>query len=381
MHRGIYLNLAHIALIRWAFKPGQVEPEHYLSAAVRWGERAGRTWQRSGHSERAQMLWKRVTTHDALLARRRAEAAYRQAQTSEHEGHLESALAAYRHAFAEDERQIEVGYKVYRLAMQVGRSRLAQRQVQALYALVPEYPVTLTLDDGITLLGYDLDETSLERDVDPIPVILYWELPAPLEDVSQWQAGGWMYVGVQDRLYQIGVVDNLLPNGGFERDLSTMAIIPHGYKNNKSEARYQAYRYDFLRMHHRVMVDRRDGNITQVAALVNPVEELNGMMPVHGVTMVPGALYVLGGWMRVMEGGSGYLGGVWRTAAGEVVRYWYATKERHAQPWQQVVATVAAPEDETLAFSLLALNRGEGEVYFDDLILFPIVPPQLSGGQ
>jgi hypothetical protein len=315
-------------------------------------------------------------TGDAWLTKRDAELAYRQAQKWEREGRLESALAAYQRAFADDGQWVEAGHKVYQLATQTGQTALAQRQAQALRELAPEWSVTVTLTDGTMLVGYDLDEMSLEHDLGSIPITLYWKLHTPLEGILRWQADGWTYVAVQSRLYQIGVVDNLLPNGGFERDLSTMAIVPAGYQDLAYMARFQP---DYLRTRHKLTVDTRDGDTTQVAAVVNAVEGVNGMNTVQRITVKPRTWYVMGGWIHVLDRGIGYLGGVWRTHDGEDVLYWYVAREHPAHPWQQFASAAIAPDQATM-FTPLALNLGEGEVRFDNLIFFQMpVPSQFIG--
>jgi len=371
----MYLNFAHIALTRWAFVVGDPSPERYLELAVQWGKQAGSTWQEEhGHSARAQKLWEHVTS-SSVQAQRRAEQAYQQGQIWENKGKLGLALEFYQQAFTTDSKLIEAGYQIYRLSTQVEQLKLAQRQEEMLSALEPEYHVTTTLADGTKLLGYDLDEIYLERGVDLIPITFYWELSTSLGDVSQWETKDWTYVRVQNRLYQIGQVANLVPNGGFEQDLSTIAVVPHGYRDIAAEHKYQDDRHRFLRSRHQLMIDKRDGGHSQVAVVVNPSVGLNGIMSVQEIMMEPGALYVFGGWMRVGDGGSGDLGGVWRKDSGEAVRYWYVARERSAQPWQWILSTVTAPVDGSLSFRPLALNRGEGEVYFDDLVCFQITPP------
>ena len=375
IYHSLYLNMAHIALARWAFAPEQAEPEQHLTAAVQWGEKAGPAWMdQHGHSERALALWTHVIS-ETSLARRRAERVYRQGQALEREGQLEAALAAYRQAYAGDGLWVEAGYRTYYLAMQTDQPALAQRHAQALRVQSPEYPVNTTLDNGARLLGYDLDEMRLERDIDPIPITLYWELPTPLEDVSQWQADGWTYVGVQDRLYQVGVMDNLLPNGGFERDLSTMAIIPSGYQHvQASLVRDRPDYLAYLQDRHKLMPDRRDRDINQVAVVMNVVKGLNGLTTPHKVAVEPGALYIVGGWMRVTGGGSGFLGGVWGDDSNADLLYWYATQKQPAQSWQHFASASIAPKEATV-FTPLALNTGENKVYFDDLVFFQVPFP------
>ncbi|MBN1890299.1 MAG: hypothetical protein JW850_20060 [Thermoflexales bacterium] len=376
LYRSLCSDLAHVALARWAFVPGQAKAESQLFAALEWGEKAGDAWtaDRLGHNQQAQRLGARMQSQ-VVLARQRAQGAYDQGLSWERQEELALALESYQQAFADDGRWVEAGYKVYDLGMQLGQAALAQPRAQALYTLSPEYPVSTSLAAQARLLGYDLDEMSLERGVDPIPVTFYWELPGSPEGVSRWQADGWVYVRVQNRLYQLGTLDNILPNGGFERDLSTMAIVPAGYQDAQAALIRDRRDYvDLLRTRHRLDLDQAGEYATQVAVVVSSNAAFNGLTTLYKLSVKAGSLYVMGGRMRVTEAGNGYLGGIWRTDPTTDLLYWHVARERPAQAWQHIAAAARAPEGATV-FVPLFLNMGAGQVYFDDLVLFQVPVP------
>jgi tetratricopeptide (TPR) repeat protein len=373
VYHSLYSNLARVSLAKWAFLPDVVSPERYLVSAVRWGERAGESWYRHGHGKQAERILERVQS----VPRYKAEAVYCMGQEREEAGDWKLALDLYQEALAIDPQYVEVSNSLYKLAMDTGQDMLARYQVDKLSNLSPEYPVTRTMGNGLILLGYDLGEVVFERGVEPIPITWYWEVLTSVEAISRQQVGKWTYIRVRNRLYQIGKALNLVPNGGFERDLSTMAVVPYGYTDVHSQAHYQENRYKYLISHHRLSLENYSDNLTQVAALTNPVPGLNGMLPIVGVQMKPQSVYVLGGWMRVKEGGLGYLGGVWRTVNAQDVDYWYATEKQPVCAWQFFVSTLITPEDSSLIFKFLALNLGEGEVDFDNLMLFRVISPEV----
>jgi hypothetical protein len=371
--RAARLNLAHVMLLRWASQPPGLGSERSLIRSVGWGTRAGADWERHGHGERAAVLLARLQS-DGWRERERALSAYRQGQRLEREGETTQALAHYREASNWVGSRVASIYAIYRLLQQGGDSVRVEAQLDALVALTPDFRAALAITDHVRLLGCDLDPWSLEGSEGRIPVVFYWEVPASDGTPREWVEDGWRYIRVRTRLYQIGMIDNLLPNGGFEQDLSTRVALPLGYRNLRDarirgEDGFEA----FLKSHHRLVTDQRDGHITQVAAAVNPRDETDGMATAHKVPVQEGALYLFGGWMRVTDTNEGYLAGVWWNGGDELL-YWKVAKWVSVQSWHHFVAASVAPEGAD-SFSPLALNRGVGEAWFDDLILLQVPLP------
>jgi hypothetical protein len=86
----------------------------------------------------------------------------------------------------------------------------------------PEYKVGQKVGEDWVLVGYDLDEESLER-WSETTIWLYWlpSKPVKIEKPGWYQAG--------KRWVEVKEVRNLAPNGGFEWDSKVGAIYPYGW--------------------------------------------------------------------------------------------------------------------------------------------------------
>jgi hypothetical protein len=252
---------------------------------------------------------------------------------------------------------------------------VAEEHLHRLTALVPAVQVHRTGNDQYQLLGLDLDEWSIAWDGAHIPMTLYWQTSTCVDSPRQWNVGGWQYIQVRDRLYQIGVVSNLLPNGGFEQDLSTMAALPMGYHNIRDfRLRETGEITDFLRQYHNLLQNWRNGYPNQVAAMTAPSEKINGFSTSR-VPIDDDALYLFSGWMRTTGESEGYLGGVWERDKIEI-KYWKIARWSSQTTWRRYASVATAP-DEATEFKFMALRRGIGTVLFDDVLFCDIPLPDL----
>jgi tetratricopeptide (TPR) repeat protein len=374
LSKALNFNLASTALSHWSFAPQLSDARAYLSQAIHWGEKSDIRWYQRGYATRTEALWLRVTD-EQVVAHERAEAAYQRGQRLEHQQHYQAALNAYKQAVVDDEKCIQCLYALYNLSMRQGKEELAQQQQESLLSLEPQHAVSATLDNGVRLQGYDLDEIELERAVDRVSIVFYWKLPRTTDGISQWQAEGWTYIKVQQRLFQIGQIENLLDNGGMEWNLSTIAGVPYGYRSIFSAVQNQP---DYQRAHYDLKVDYQRDPFSQVVVVQgDEAGGLDGLTSATKIEVNPDVLYILGGRLRAAQGGLGYLGGVWRDREKEDVLYWYTVQDFQSNAWQSFTAVHKAPPS-AVTFTPLFLNRGSGEVRFDDLIFFEL--PFLDDG-
>jgi hypothetical protein len=371
--KNMSFNVANLALLKWVTLPVEQKSEDLLATIIHWGDRSGALWENHKFRERVIVLWEHFQTKE-WQNREEAKEIYQQGMLLEEQGKASAALTAYRQAFKLQDRWIEAGYAVYHLAEASMQQELARHQMEVLYRLSPEYPMNdkAVFDDGKRLLGYDLDEWHLEWGGEAIPIVFYWELPDAIPGVQYNEADEWRYIRIRERLYQVGTVRNLLPNGGFERDLSSLAALPYGYKNTASAVKHDV---DYKRSHYILSVDKRDKKLTQTVALLNSTGESNGMTTIFPIEVEVNQVYLFGGWIQVKENALGYLGGVWRTMDNENIRYQYLTRELSDTSWAYFSSTFVAPDGAEIMIPLL-INKGEDRVCFDDLILFLVDPPE-----
>jgi tetratricopeptide (TPR) repeat protein len=364
-----FLNVANFELSKWSAESRFDKALEHLTNAVRWGERAGPKW--SAKEARVQALWSRMTDA-AAQSKQVTQKAYKQGHLLEEQNELDAALEHYVQATMADEGCVKCRYALYKLAAHQEQKELAQQQLDALIELYPRYHLGIALEGNIELIGYDLDEIELERDLNPIPITFYWQLPTLSQDISSWEEGSWKYFQIHNRLYQVGLIENLLPNGGFEFSLYGGAVLPFGYHNTSTHAN-QNLRY--LQIHHQLDLMQRDPVLSQVAIVVNPTEMVNGLTTIEDVFVKPNHRYILAGWLKAAGDGSGYLGGIWRTENKSDIGYWYAVENYADETWKYISVSVTSP-DTAAIFTPLLTNRHSGRVYFDNLVFFELSVPE-----
>jgi hypothetical protein len=370
------LNLGEIMLLRGVSQMPAVEAEDSLTQAIKWGERARDRWERHYHKERAITLVEQLQGTE-WRDREQALSAYEQAQQLEQEGQAVLALSKYQAASQWVGLKVKAAYATYRLSDQVGRIEQAEEARQYLTTLVPEVKMDTVIGD-LRLLGYDLDMWSLEWDEEDIPITLYWETSAGASTFPrEWLEEEWSYIKVHNRLYQLGTVRNLLPNGGFEQDLFATAIIPFGYRYFKqSHIQGQEGYVKFLESRYSLALENRNGRATQVAAISNMQNEVGGLSTFESIVVQGGKPYLFGGWMRVNGNGASYLAGEWRRT-GDLLKYWQVARWVSPQSWQSFASLSISPEKADTFFPLF-LGQTQSEVLFDNVLLFPVSLPSVS---
>jgi hypothetical protein len=367
------LNLAHRDLLYWSPLLPYEEGKCLLERVIDLGERAGPRWLEYGHDQRARERLAQMES-ESWYGRSQRWVAFETGRRLEAQGDAEAAIMAYQEAADQTELRAPSFYAIYRLT-RTSDSRVAEGYLHRLTALVPAVQVHRTGNDQYQLLGLDLDEWSIAWDGAHIPMTLYWQTSTSVDTPRQWNVGGWQYIQVRDRLYQIGVVSNLLPNGGFEQDLSTMAALPMGYHNTRDfRLRQTGEITDFLRQYHNLLQNWRNGYPNHVAAMTAPSEKINGFSTSR-VPIDDDALYLFSGWMRTTGESEGYLGGVWERDKTEII-YWKIAKWSSQTTWRRY-ASVANVPDEATEFKFMALRRGIGTVLFDDVLFCEIPLPDL----
>jgi hypothetical protein len=368
-------NQANLNLIRWSLGQASENPEKYLFEAVAWGERAGTFWL-DRYYERVSAKLAMIQKNKLSYANGIASTTFKAGIEFEGQGNIRDALSSYQNACQQNNKLIQACSSVYKILVEFSQGEAAEPYRLDLIHLEPDYPHVPLEYENIKLLGYDLQTPLLEQDDEPISITIYWDMANSATGISEWSRNGWSYIQVGRRLFQMGEISNLLPNYGFERDLSDIAILPYGYQNVRYSVNQDK---NILSTHHRLEVVKREQEISQIAVVVNSEEKLNGLTTKQKVDTSPADLYILSGLMRVAEGGSGSLGGVWRTQQMDDINYWYISRNSTDPSWVKVGGVERAPANAEI-FTLLALNTGVGEVYFDNLMFFRIPYPEKGSG-
>lgn len=216
------------------------------------------------------------------------------------------------------------------------------------------------LPSGWTLIGYEVDEESLEAGA-PIDLLLWWKAPSG----AQLADDGWARAA--DCWLQWQHVTNLAPNAGFEWS-GPIGGLPPGYANEFYGAPFGSVS---------VVRAMRDGRQTSVLRLDNSQSWSVGLRAV-AAPVEPDAFYLMAGWRRSQGGSGGNIGWLCRVA-GLGDPPFYIAYYRGNEPTSGVhFATLSHPfpEHETHrcdVFLLSGFPGGWGD--FDNLLFAQIQVP------
>lgn len=369
------LNLAHCDLLHWLPLLTYGEGKDLLERSIELGACAGSKWFEHGHGHRARELLAQMESR-SWYERSRRWRAFETGRQLEIQGDIEAATMAYQESADQIELRVLSFFAMYRLMQQASDPIMAEEYLHHLTTLKPATQVHWAESDQYKLLGFDFDEWSIAWNGNHIPITLYWQLSESTDEPRQWRIDDWQYIQVQDRLYQIGEVSNLLPNGGFEQDLSTIAALPIGYRNIRDYRLRETFQIaDYLHQYHGLIGDYRADYFSQVATMTSPPGQTNGFSAPR-VPVEENGLYLLSGWMRTTGESEGYLAGVWEKDGIEF-QYWKIADWSSPSSWQQY-AEVMKPPSKTNRLRFIALQRGAGMVLFDDIFLCRFYPPNFE---
>jgi len=219
----------------------------------------------------------------------------------------------------------------------------------------PEFFTGQRLENGWSLLGYDVDEDRLIRG-EPVDLLLYWTGPVSASAGSVQE--GWYRAG--ERWVQVlEGVHNLMLNGGFEMGV---AEFPDDIYYADPGTR-------------RLTTDTRVGWPTTVALLDNTqVHHSTSFSSVY-VPVSTDGLYLQAGWVK-SEGGNGFFGRFWVGDIAEGVRpYDYVAEEVREDNWRHY-AKVTRPLQGATGCHIWLLNyMALGRVYFDNVLFVKVGEP------
>jgi hypothetical protein len=357
-----HVNLALLTLLRSGLREGASDAQHaeWLAAAQQHLEAGLRLspawrWERIRESTRLTLSQLSESELEAIAEYnlgREAEAAGRTAEAAHH----------YRVAIQRDGSLTAARLALWELSDRMGMLSTAEELSAFLRDLAPQYPAGVGVSDGMVLLGYDVPDLAFLFD-SPCLIVLHWSIPEGLDgDRLPEAAAGWQSYRLGDRLFQVGQVENLVRNGGFE-------IAPGGWPVG---FRRQYTRTDQLSPY-RLVSARREGVTTRVLCLENGKEISRSGLATPAIRVDPQRMYLATAWMNADQAStSGAL--LYETSDSG-----YTNAQVHPlgdllleEPWV-LRGDVVSLQQSYVRFWMSNFDSA-GKVCFDNLLLIPLPP-------
>lgn len=257
-------------------------------------------------------------------------------------------------------------YERLRVAHQHKDFKQAEAIEQQLVGLQPRYLLDVSASveavPGWTLLGYDLDRPMLGP-LSNVAITLYWQHDVPLaRSPGATQTGQWDWVWVDRRVYQIGQVENLAPNGGFESQLDLENGYTAGWELERLVNGPSAY--DGCAVPPSLVVLSQPPNGSSVG---QSLEDGSGTCRIssHYIPLPTPGPYLVSAWILVKGDGEACIGNTWW---GSIKKAFCASGSRWVH---QAKVVLPRPEDDAL--SLYGEVKGQGtRAFFDDILFFPL---------
>jgi hypothetical protein len=267
------------------------------------------------------------------------------AREAERRGNWDEAVVHYENAITGGTEQIRLEAHLFLgdLLRSRGDDAGFHTAMQVASAFVPGVPVDFAGCSQMKLLGGYVDERDLELDA-PIHIVLIWESDGAGNPVDLVGVGAgseeeerWRFLAWRARVFQVGLVENLVPDGGFERMMLPGTVILPQLPN-------RLYRAQEL--------------IHTVLAYESPLQNQNMILTLYGRGQMSVGLgsprvdvptgqgdvgYLVTGWYQSTEGAVPRIG----------VRWWL----RDAVSWDDNVSTYAVeqPSTDWVGFARLAI--------------------------
>ena len=370
-----YYNLGDVALVRWLAADHQTLRQRWneTQASLRFFARA--QTQIPDYGEVKQRM-NRLLLLSYPETSSKAMEYFRQGLLHEQVGELEEAIQSCEQALSQNRRLIPAYVRLGQLYESQGRLVQAKKTLKEFTRLDPEYQVSKTINDKWTLIGYELDEDALAWGL-PVPITLYWRLEkgiAVRQPVHEKQ-GEWDLYRYGRRVYQLGTVANLAPNGGFER-----ADAPHvgtPTRHVGTPYGYDRYPYNAPPEQHAITIAERNGQKTLVATLYN-LSKKRSSLQTQPIPVRDDVAYLAAAWVR--NRASGGIAGVGCWWVGDlphvVAPYDHDFIEAGTEQWSYL-SHLTRPIPGARACRLWLFNyEGSGHVDFDDALFMALEPPR-----
>jgi len=264
----------------------------------------------------------------------------------------------------EGNRAIEAYYRLKSLYKRQGRFEEAESIETKLLSLKPEYEVNHKFSDGLILLGYSLNEKEFEL-FNEGKIIFFWEIANQNLELNYKKEKLSNIYEIDNRLYEVKEVKNLIPNFGFEVD-SIGKGFPYGWDTDI---------YYSPLVCHEIVSEADLLDKTQYLLLNNTIAN-NTNCQTHYIAVDEGNCYLQGGWIKSINGNA-YLGRRWFDSEKRVMKYNYAASNIRLPSWEYY-SQIVTPHSNVAYCRLWVINyKTQGKAYFDDIIFIKLELPEL----
>jgi hypothetical protein len=379
------VNQAMVHLAAWTMAPTvqaahRLAPQADQSVANVLNETTAEAGTRlASHAQRLAAFQARQARHRDQLA---AQDWLAEAQSLQKRGLVAEAVSTYNRVLSLNPRLIEAYAGLHSAYEAQGLTEQARSVAAQWESLAPPYrlgksdggggwdaetpPVGKS---GLRLLGYDLYDEEEVTHGGPIRVALYWQLPdSRWPEVRTRSQGDWQFYAVGTRLYQVGIVHNMVSNAGFEAAVtarSSQVNIPGWPGSHYSTAPYQTMDI--------ALVTRNDLPGFALRLLNDaggPSGKTTGSM-----TVDPAGLYLHGAWLCAEDGAIACVARAYDPGrAGHATPdfdYLACVRSDRTEDWMHV-AGLTAPWSGAQWVRLFLTNIGSGQALFDDVLFLPL---------
>lgn len=231
--------------------------------------------------------------------------------------------------------------------------------------------------DGWQAKGVWFDKKNVEYE-HTVPFVIKWQPPADFSPIEN-NAGiilvednvdqEWCLLVNSDHVFQAGVVQNLIPEPGFEQSLLPDNLFPWQYLTNAQEP-------DLLNLFTLEHTQKGDREFSTVACIQADHTHFNTKFGPGLYVHIPvqnGQIFLQSVGFYVSGNATASIGGTWETKSERFPQY--VVQESEGEEWQDNIQLIEAPQ-QAAQFSFRIANWGdEGIACFDSLMFLPIILP------
>lgn len=293
-------------------------------------------------------------------------------------GRRGEAITAFEQAITHNPRLVAAYPRLYAAYLASGRRSESNRLYTQLRALAPSNRIgksdhggrwasvpAIELAPSVRFIGYDLLASELPYSRE-IPITLYWEVDVceASQVVRSWEGDGWHWISAGSRLYQVGTVENLAPNPGFE-----MLVLPGG--RGYIPGWLPLVLSNWSQPQAEIVLGGNSGRPTNELKLTSlGTPSAFGSMPQP--LAIDKSWYLFAGSLSSEAGINSCI-----RLADDVGTGWLPLLCSHGSEMHAIDASVLVqPVSHATEFSLILVNHSDrGSARYDDLLFTPIDPP------